>query len=113
MEWSDFELPIVGPEMELLVSYGVYGRTLNGQGETALYLEARELPDKGKTLQVDLQQEPGESPVVTVNGKPFFPVILSTFYRMNQTGYENTSLSKEGILLPEQMQILSGLLLNI
>ena len=38
---------------------------------------------------MDLQQEPGESPVVTVNGKPFFPVILSTFYRMNQTGYEN------------------------
>lgn len=87
--FKDFNLPKVGGELTVMLRAGVYGRTSQGTHSKELHLNARRLPGTARPLESWLEHRPGGSPRFMVNGKPFFPVILSTFYDHKPTGFEN------------------------
>ncbi len=85
--WGDFALPQVGGELEVVLRYGVYGRA--EEGRQAVRLLERRLPGRNDALRSELRRTEAGSPEVLVNGRPFYPVILSTFYRKKPTGFEH------------------------
>jgi len=93
-EFKEFALPQVGGALDVVFRAGVHGRTAKGESSRKMALLDRKLSDYGTRLESKLQASDGGSPIVMVNGKPFFPVLLSTSYPKNPTGFEH---KKQGV----------------
>ena len=93
-EFRDLALPQVGGKLDIVFKAGVHGRTARGETSREMALLDRKLPDTGVKLESKLVASDNGSPIVMVNGKPFFPVLLSTFFPKKATGFEHR---KQGV----------------
>ncbi|MBE6380944.1 MAG: hypothetical protein E7047_08450 [Lentisphaerae bacterium] len=87
VEVSGFVLPEFGGVMDGVFEYGIYGRTTRSKSKIAVKLADNPYPGSDNPISVTVDKS-GVSPVVKLNGKPFYPTFLSIFYPKYATGME-------------------------